>query len=266
MSRSRLTYIFILLLVLLPFQNCTPTGQVGRAQSAASSGPQERTLAGGQGYDGKVSYISRAFEHSCADGDPVRAKIEVLDGKAQIVREACTDVAPIPVTLDEIALMTHNPNNAIHGDRVFDLLEDRTNPLDPEAVSTKYMCRGRYPNKSTGELQVADVMIRYKNGGALAFSAQVIMAVYDKAGVLKTTLNSGELELRNIDTSVPGRVKYVTSIVGRHAITLWIDKSGDPKTGKLSFIDLPYAGRQNESGYNFRDYERVIQSLQCFVQ
>ncbi|HMN68693.1 MAG TPA: hypothetical protein PKC28_09145 [Bdellovibrionales bacterium] len=196
----------------------------------------------------------------------MRGIIEVSQGKPRITRASCAEITPLPVSQEEIALMPHNPGNAVHGAHVFDRLTARTDPGAGDALLTKYLCRGRYENKTKHEMQVADVMVRYKQDGKLAHSAAVIMAVYDKEGRLRETLESGDLELRNIETGVEGRVKYVTPVIGRHAITLWIDKDGEKRTGKLSFLDLPYPGRELEKDYNFRDFERVIQNLDCFAQ
>jgi hypothetical protein len=166
----------------------------------------------------------------------------------------------------EIGLMIHNLDNAIHADRAFDRLRDEVDPLNIDALATKFLCRGTYPNKNTKESQTADVIIKYIETSNVPQTAQVIMAVYSPTGDLVSTLDSGELKLKQIETDVQNRVKFVTPIVGRHSITLWIDKVGQNRTGKLSFIDLPYEGRDKEPDYNYRDYERVIQNLTCYGQ
>lgn len=263
MSRSQKSIISILLLSsIIPFfQNCTPRSAQSLSKDQASS--LNQSLTGGEGYDGKITYINRPEGGFCADGLPLRSIIQMKGDSGQILRENCVDIQPKEVTRSGLDLMLHNLANAVHDKQVFDLLSAETTPESSESLSTKYFCRGRYENKNNKQMQVADVMIRYKQDGKLAHSARVIMAVYSPEGKLLETLDTGGLELRNIETEVEGRVKYVTPVIGRHSITLWIDKTGSKKTGKLSLIDLPYQGRDLEKPYNFRDFERVIQNLEC---
>lgn len=218
-----------------------------------------KAVGGGTGYDGKI-YVNLDKENLCPDGTHVRSKVEVTEAGSHLVRDNCSQITPQAVSTQELNLYSFNLSNAVLNGRVFDLRLDEQDPN-----STQWLCRGQQVRKPTGEPQYADVIIRHVNLNPLAESARVIMAVYNTDGTLKAKLDSDFLKLRNITTEVEGRVKYVTPIVGRFGITLWIDKEGYPKTGKLSFIELPYEGRDKEPDYNFRDYERVIQNLTCYT-
>jgi hypothetical protein len=269
----KLIFVMLTTAVLLPFNNCSYSGmQSQKDLSSSQSGKNHETSSamagGGTGYDGKQTYINLRSD-KCPDGSRVQTQMTLTpQSVVSISRENCTDLRqPREVSREEAGIMPHNQDNALFSERAFDLLSEITDPSQASALETKFLCRGRYENKSTKQMQVADVIIKYAQGGSFAYSARVIMAVYNPDGALHERLDSGELVLRNISTEVEGRVKYVTPIVGRFSITIWIDKTGvEKRTGKLSFIDLPYAGREREDSYNYRNYERVIQNLECFTQ
>ena len=264
-------FLILLLMLtgtLLPFQNCSMTSPDAKKADLSSKKTGSNSLSGGgTGYDGKLTFVNRSSS-TCSDGSNIKSALRVTgQNELRQLRENCQDLSSNRIlTNQDVNLMAHNEDNVVHGKHVFDALNEQTDPDLENSVSTKYLCRGSYPNKNNKQMQVADVMIKYAQGGTLAHSARVIMAVYNEDGSLFERLDSGEIALRNISTQVEGRVKYVTSIEGRYGITLWIDKIGEFPTGKLSFIDLPYQGRDKEDNYNFREYERVIQNLNCYSQ
>jgi hypothetical protein len=162
---------FILILLLLAFQNCTQrAGSDSRQIGLESKG-------NGDGYAGKVKYLDLDLNNVCG-GSP-KGEIEVTNGTSgMITMENCQAIIPRPVDISALGLMPHDPANLVFNENLYQVVSDNSQGV--------FLCRANTPNISGSEKYVLDAIVKKTPGGLVG---QVHLGIYDLNMALKSTIS-----------------------------------------------------------------------------
>ncbi len=114
---SRIAALLILLITLLPFQNCQNASGLADLSSKNSSSDQSSTDGNGQPYDGKIFVTNK----SCADGTQVESRLVLAANfqGATLYRQDCKTADPTQIAVQEIKFDSQNASILFYNDQEF---------------------------------------------------------------------------------------------------------------------------------------------------
>lgn len=178
-----LTLASLFLAVLLPFQNCSFTGEGLQSTKPESNKPANN----GEGYTGKP-LVNIDVAGTCGTVGGVKAQIEKSGSRyIQTVKE-CSAQPPEDVT-DKVNAMEHNLDALLSGASLFERLGTG------QSAYSEVVCRGEDPSTQNGTRAFADVSMQPTNefitapNGDLGqvYLGYVKLGTYSTAGVLEMT-------------------------------------------------------------------------------
>jgi hypothetical protein len=240
--------------MLIPFQNCekmeTAEKPVSQAQASELS-----SEGNGEGYGGKLKYITRNLQDACADGLPnSQILVEEDLSAASLVREKCQDIAPTNVDVSSLQLMPHNMENLVYNETLYDKDQGESTP------HSSVLCRGRTQSSSVpGENNTVDAVIHHLYAmDPPRFIGRVILGIYDAAWNLTGVKDMGDVEVRpSIRETEPGHI-FFENLMGEDHFLL--DIFQPLMIGQLTYF-RPVLSPQGPVPTEIR----FVQGLHCFT-
>ncbi|MGE3682769.1 MAG: hypothetical protein AB7G93_13675 [Bdellovibrionales bacterium] len=183
--------LIMALVLLFVFQGCTKSGPAEK--SAPPSGLTDARLSGnGEGYGGKLSYVSRQLVEPCADGKP-RSQILIANdlSEANVIREDCKEIEPTSVSVPSLNLMPHNMENLVYDGTLYDQDNGQS------AWRSSLLCRSRAPATAVGQDNTTvDAVIGTPEGvNPPLFMGRVIVGIYDSLWNLVKVKDMGDVRV-----------------------------------------------------------------------
>lgn len=192
-------WVTVSLFSFLAFQNCSSTQQVQMGSAggdvSSSSGHEPFSISdlalsrGGEGYDGKVSYVVMSPDGSCADGAPVYNEIQVtfasmIPQSAIQVRHQCADIAPRPLDMGDVEWIGQNYQILVFETVVHSVTRtDKDNPDTYSMPSTDYRVTCKSDTEPPGG---HSIVILYRDD--LASSNLKAQVYVDRSGSGRTSV------------------------------------------------------------------------------